>query len=66
VGDLGKPLYDEAPPQAVLDEEDSPCLSKLFIHGGERCICLTQCEPEIKYPLQEGMPRKGNSLARHL
>ena len=28
-------------------------------------MCLTQGEPEIQYRLQGGMPRKGNSLAKH-
>jgi hypothetical protein len=48
----------------VLDERDSPCLSKLFIQGGKGCIELTQGEPEIKYILQEGMPRKESLLAK--
>lgn len=37
-----------------------------FIYGGCECIHLTQGEPGIKYLLQEEMPRKGSSLAKHL
>ena len=34
--DLGETLYDKGsfPPLSVFDEGDSPCLSKLLIHGG--------------------------------
>lgn len=32
---------------AVLNERDSPCLSKLFIQGRKRYIWLTQGEPEV-------------------
>lgn len=49
---------------ASLDRGDSPCLSKLFIHGGKECIQCTQGGPEIKYLLLEGMPRKVNLLAK--
>jgi len=52
-------------PKEVLDERDSPCLSKLLIHdknGG--CIQLTQGGPEIKYLLQEGMSGKGSLLVK--
>lgn len=51
------------PNPQVLDEGDSPCLSKLFIRGRWGYIPFTQDEPKIKYLLQEGMPRKGCSLA---
>ena len=47
-----------------FDERDSPCLSKLFIHGRKECIQLTQGGPEIKYLLQEGMSGKGSLLAK--
>jgi hypothetical protein len=49
----------------VLDERNSPCLSKLFIYSEKNeCIPLTQRGPEIKDLLQEGMPKKGNLLAK--
>jgi hypothetical protein len=48
-------------PMTVLDKGDSPCLSKLFIHGEKGCIRLSQGGPKIKYLFQEGMPRKGSS-----
>jgi hypothetical protein len=66
--DSGTALYYEGPsPAVILDEEDSPCLSKLLylLYGRCECIHITQGEPEIKYLLQEGMPRKGSSLAKH-
>lgn len=48
--------------QALVEETDSPCLSTLFIHVGKECIGLTQGEPEIKYLLLEGMPKKVSLL----
>lgn len=50
--------------QSLIEETDGPCLSELFIHDGKECIGLTQDEPEIKYLLLEGMPRKVNLLAK--
>jgi hypothetical protein len=49
----------------VLDERESPCLSKLFIFFivKNRCIQFTQGGPEIKYLWQEGMSGKGSLLA---
>ena len=39
---------------------------KNSIHGRHECICLTQGKQGIEYLLQEGMPRKGSSLAKSL
>ena len=57
MGNLGSASYDKGfSPTTVLEEGDSPCLSKVFIHGGKECIQLIQDGPEIKYLLQEGVP----------
>jgi hypothetical protein len=38
-GDLGSEDQQQRfLPMVGLEERDSPCLSKLFIHGGRRCI----------------------------
>ena len=59
-------LYDEGlTPQLSLMKEMVFAYPNCFIHGRCEYMCLTQGEPEIKYLLQEGMPRKGSSLARH-
>lgn len=42
---------------AIIDERDSPCLYKLFYSWWMR-VRFILGEPEIKYLLQEGMPRK--------
>ena len=61
---------------ALEDEKLSPWQSLMkemvfaypncFIHGRCEYMCLTQGEPEIKYLLQEGMPRKGSSLVKYM
>lgn len=39
-------------------------LIQIVLFGGEyECIYLTQGEPDIKFLLQEGAPRKGSSSA---
>jgi hypothetical protein len=50
-GDLGEDLYDKGfPPWRSLrrEEGDSPCLSKLFVHGGKGCIGPPQGGPMVK------------------
>jgi hypothetical protein len=68
-GNLEAALYDKVPhphPVVILDEGEGPCLSKLFYcYGGCECMCLTQGEQGIKYLLQEGLPGKESSLAKH-
>jgi hypothetical protein len=59
-GDLGMALYHKG-----LHSTPWWSLINFFIYVGCKCIHLTQGKPGIKYLLQEGMPRKGCSLAKH-
>ena len=61
-GDLGVALYNES----ILPQRYSvPIQIPLFVGECEH-IYLTQDERDIKYLLQEGMPRKGSSLVEQL
>jgi hypothetical protein len=64
--DCGVALEDESlSPQQLLMKELVFAYPNSFSHGRSGCICLSHSEPEIKYLLQEGMPRKGSSLTKH-
>ena len=66
MGDLGMALYNAGLPLwCSLMQETVLACPNCFIHGGLRCICPTQDESGVKYLFQEGMPRKGSSLAKH-
>lgn len=66
LGDLSTVLYAKGlPPWRSLMKGQSLLVQTALFDGDYECICLTQGELGIKYLLQEGMSRKGSSLAEH-
>jgi hypothetical protein len=61
---LGSGVWGRPPWGQSLMKEMTLAYPNCFIHGGCRYIPLTYGESEIKYLLQEGMPRKRSSLAK--